>query len=1292
MHFFKHFFIIVLGSITLWAVPDLSLSISDNPDPVFVDSNVTYTISISNGNIEAASDVSLDITFNSGLTYTGSYSSSSDWSCSGTSPVTCNYIGGTGAGGTTLAKNTTEVLTLTATAPGSAITASIDVNASSSDGGDSDLREYTTVTTNIGPTAYNKYYTTNEDTPFTGNIITDSPATYDPNDTGLTLYSVTCDSNTHTTFPVTCTTSVHGTLTVSSDGSFTYDPSTSYTGQMTFQYVVQDNHDVNESLQSNEESVTIEVLPTINSQCESFPTALNVFYNYGVINVGTGNHIDTPDRNLSVTNSSSYLIQGDSITCYDSNQSLGNDSCVGNSRETRALVTGGYYSRVTNTPRNVAVTATAEFTNHNAEAAGGCSTNYNCNEFTSITAATGTTLTFHYNAHDIPAPSTDTYNSYRIEELTLGNDVTLYLEPGRYYIDEFTAGTGLNIKVIGEGDGSASARLYLYDYATAVGSMSIPYGSDIGNAGDPSRLVIISMYNTISINDAPTASDGTLVNAYLYSGSGAVNLGNYSTLNGAATANNIYLGNNVDVHYAKPALDDNLNNCFAGGFYAGYSLEGYGPFVAYDAGLSDSDTSSYDIIKTKVAAKTFDFQVTHLGEDQTKQEYVGQNTLGDIGFAGIYVTVVDSESYCEDPYSPFDPTKGDLDPDTITGVFDYARFRFQDGDETQSFIADINNAGASIAEARRKLYLKMTTIDFGKVTEEWGAVAGPCTQNSSTEGNLAGLPQCFNSIENIILAGYGHCKDQCDSNDPVAKAGGCYACIAGVAGISFCGDAFANRPASYSMKLNATDTDKMRAGVDYQLDINATQYGSDTNTSGYNAVLDNVPTDGDAYTLFAPKMATCDIDHNQTFTAAFDAYGKETVNPYNYYEVGDVNITLVDTNWTKVDQDEGECVADSNSTDDATGIGCLIKNIKPVRFVPFGFDINATLNDANKDGNFTYLSNYLDNPGYHPDLDSIELDRNMSAQLDINITAVNEAGGTTTHYNAKCYAMDSDITFNLNVGDSIHPIAPAENLSKMLVYDVAEEHDTNGTVPFPATYPAQPYFTFSPVIENNSSVFTTDDNGTTHMQWRLNFDRNNTKPVNPFQLDVNNIFFEDNDSVSGSEIVDDTATFYYGRMHAPRYRINGNTGALDIYFEVYSDNADDLVANVSPGYLLSVDDIHWYQNTKHHLYNDQEDGTSIREYIPKNASRLNDFDGLTNNFVYFDQVPFTYKGNKGYPYKATIKIVPNSWLLYHRFNPSLDYNEFELEFNRAGEAAGKKRSTIGVDSNASANTNRRIEW
>src|SRR5208283_4546310 len=98
------------------ATSDLSVSESVSPTPVFVSSNLTYTITVKNlGQLAAPVTTGvLTDTLPSGVTYVSS-SASAGWSCSGTTTISCNITAAMNMG-------STATITITVTAPSSATT------------------------------------------------------------------------------------------------------------------------------------------------------------------------------------------------------------------------------------------------------------------------------------------------------------------------------------------------------------------------------------------------------------------------------------------------------------------------------------------------------------------------------------------------------------------------------------------------------------------------------------------------------------------------------------------------------------------------------------------------------------------------------------------------------------------------------------------------------------------------------------------------------------------------------------------------------------------------------------------------------------------------------------------------------------------------------------------------------------------------------------------------------------------------------------------------------------------
>jgi uncharacterized repeat protein (TIGR01451 family) len=88
---------------------DLALFMTASPTPVFLSSNLTYTIQVQNLGQAAAAAVQVTDTLPTGTTFLSS-SGSAGWTCSGTATVTCSLTG-------TMAQGATGTMTITVTSP-----------------------------------------------------------------------------------------------------------------------------------------------------------------------------------------------------------------------------------------------------------------------------------------------------------------------------------------------------------------------------------------------------------------------------------------------------------------------------------------------------------------------------------------------------------------------------------------------------------------------------------------------------------------------------------------------------------------------------------------------------------------------------------------------------------------------------------------------------------------------------------------------------------------------------------------------------------------------------------------------------------------------------------------------------------------------------------------------------------------------------------------------------------------------------------------------------------------------
>lgn len=458
------------------------------------------------------------------------------------------------------------------------------------------------------------------------------------------------------------------------------------------------------------------------------------------------------------------------------------------------------------------------------------------------------------------------------------------------------------------------------------------------------------------------------------------------------------------------------------------------------------------------------------------------------------------------------------------------------------------------------------------------------------------------------------------------------------------GDKFSIRPKSFNIELNSTMLTNLKAGKSYTIDVNATFDANNSNTDGYTKTLN-------AQKTFNPSNPSCSMSANEALNANFTD-GSYNSSTFTYSNVGDVNITFLDNSWTAIDQANGGCTADSNSST-STPVGCNIHSIKQVVFTPSHFNVTSTLrNGAN---GFTYLTNK---------------DYSTAAELNVTLTAQTENNITTTAYNDNCYAKDTqyDISY---IAPIINPLG---NLQKIYIKEFNTSTEANDTIGTQLS------------ITLPSSAFSTDANGSAELNFKINFDRNASKVVNPFELNITSVDVNDSDA-NGSSSLNEKATFIYGRTNASRQTYEGKYGTAPIYYEAYCFGSG-CDKTLLPNGMSSTrtNDIRWYINENH----TSQSGTAGK-VSEKGTSRVS-VAGLASGDHPDDSTLMTYDESAGYPYRTTMENNASSWLVYNEDDPSATKNSFQVEFIKLGEWSGKHETDTTTKDNVNLKTNRRTMW
>lgn len=341
-------------------------------------------------------------------------------------------------------------------------------------------------------------------------------------------------------------------------------------------------------------------------------------------------------------------------------------------------------------------------------------------------------------------------------------------------------------------------------------------------------------------------------------------------------------------------------------------------------------------------------------------------------------------------------------------------------------------------------------------------------------------------------------------------------------------DNMAIRPASYTISSPASPI----KAADFTLQIAATDSGGGYNgtasvSTGLQTLNPNCPV--------SSGFVKSNLGAAEPLSITFQ--NDINVSAMKATDVGAIYLNTKDSVWTAIDQ-PNDCISDSNATiANVQGLfGCNIESNLSLVIIPNNFEVNGTLTNA-EGGMFTYLSN----------------DLNMSAQLDLNITAKNSEGNTTKNYDKGCYAKSTTLTLpHSAVPSPLTKIFYAESLSG-IASNVPKNNDINLT-------------------DLSNTIFT---QGAAPLAMRLNFDRNSSQPLNPFDFNITSANVVDSDGVSGTGTPVGNAAFVYGRARPYDVATNAGFAPNPVEFEVYS--------TVPTGYVSPMPQnvLKWYRNLNH---------------------------------------------------------------------------------------------------------------
>ncbi|ADN08506.1 right-handed parallel beta-helix repeat-containing protein [Sulfurimonas autotrophica] len=469
-------------------------------------------------------------------------------------------------------------------------------------------------------------------------------------------------------------------------------------------------------------------------------------------------------------------------------------------------------------------------------------------------------------------------------------------------------------------------------------------------------------------------------------------------------------------------------------------------------------------------------------------------------------------------------------------------------------------------------------------------------------------------------------------------------------------DNFTIRPDRFIIYPPST---QIYAGEDFNISYAAKVYGSDANASDYNE------SNGSSFHLHVNEINTNCINGDFNGSINFND-GNVTVTS-NYNEVGKIDLNITDRDITCTNRFAGIDCKDQNisghwNTDTDTRID---ENATRLTVLPHHFKIDSILYNFDENNEFTYISQ----------------DLNMSTRLDLNVTAQNKQNEAAKNYNKNCYAKNIDINIShSSIGDG--------NLSKIL-YIYQDDSDLNSSLN---------------IVNKNVDInitsypkenFTTDHNGSTLLKVFINFDRNYSKTVNPFDFNITDVNVSDENISLSNAATDGNATFYFARTYTQDLATSQTDDNVSAEILVY-DSADNDYVDGFKEELLD-----WYLINKHTT---QNDGNISDSNISSSTDKTDSVESADFN------TSVTFKGNGVFDISVHnagknegtyfIHLGVDKWLWYapQNFGNTYDYSagsnctqhpciKYNYEKKSEGNAVTSGNTTgVHFDANVSKNS------
>jgi hypothetical protein len=496
-------------------------------------------------------------------------------------------------------------------------------------------------------------------------------------------------------------------------------------------------------------------------------------------------------------------------------------------------------------------------------------------------------------------------------------------------------------------------------------------------------------------------------------------------------------------------------------------------------------------------------------------------------------------------------------------------------------------------------------------------------------------------------------------------------------------DRFAVRPDRFA--IASPTLGNIKSGETFSLQVQALDYNGNE-TPNYN---ESITVDTTSAALELSIGSGCPKNTSEPLSISGTPVFSDGVADINltYDDVGDINITLHEISGSEFaaidnnDTDFNATVDDSPQTvnDDYREINA--SNVASITVIPDHFEVTTSFKNHNN-GLFTYLS----------------ADLNMSATLEMNITAKNTNDTTTENYISTCASKATDI--NLSFAYDIDELTLKSHLDSSAPF-LSQLHDRNGAYISPLVSSTD--INTSAYSSVPDTVFgSSDQNGTAKIDIHLNFNRQLNQPTDPFDLNLTSIKISDANGVenntSTTTLPDINATYLYAKAQ-PTLEfyddVEANTIATPIMVQVYCSFWPD-----SRCQNYHIDTVNgktntsrWWLSTQHNTGNG-DGNITLSILSPASGASVSPNVSIASGGI--DNTVSVSATSTVRPLLVKIGLDTtnpgdtNSWLIYHLTTVSNPF--YSVRFIGTMGWAGYGKTGHVVDENSSRRKNRRLGW